>query len=650
MALCLGAMILTGLLAVPALAQADEPQVVIVDVDTSRYDEDGLTTIVAEIRNVEDVDLTQIVVAEEGVVFDPNTVTVASIGETNVEVGVVLAIDVSGSMEGAPIEAAKAAAINFVNNKRPADSIALVTFGDVVNIRVPFTTNARSVTSVIAGLTTDGATAFYDGMVQSVRLYEDSSLQPHIIALTDGTDQGSAATLAEVKQAVVGASIRVFGIALEGPDFNGGPVEEIALASPGGRYQATSDAAQLNALYSDIRRELNNKVVITINGRQNDPLDTRFLVRYGAANDTAAVAVPGYLTPEDRIVTVTTIPAEPTIAEGVLIESGAPAPLATLKLVAIVASFFGVVSLLWILVGPRGDEQQQRMRERMRQFERGGSRSEGDESWLARIPGLRSLSASAKSAADKRGVLHGLESTLAQANIALGPGEAIAASLLLSAVVGLLVALFTRRIVLGGVVAAVMILFVFAVLSYLSGRERRRFESQLPDTLTLLSTSLRAGYSLLQAVEAVASEAPDPTAREFGRAVAEIRLGRQVVGGLEGVADRTGSEDFAWAVMAIEIQREVGGNLSEVLQTVADTMLQRNRLRGEVKALTAEGRISAIVLSALPFALFGFLYLSNPDYLTPLISQLTGWIALGVGGVLIAAGIFWMAKIVDIEV
>ena len=286
----------------------------------------------------------------------------------------------------------------------------------------------------------------------------------------------------------------------------------------------------------------------------------------------------------------------------------------------------------------------------MRQFERGASRPEGDESFLARIPGLRRLSASAESAASRRGGLHGLESALAQANIALGPGEAIAASMLLSGVIGLMVVLFTRRIVLGAVVAAIMILFVFAILSFLSGRERRRFESQLPDTLTLLSTSLRAGYSLLQAVEAVASEAPDPTAREFGRAVAEIRLGRQVVGGLEGVADRTGSEDFTWAVMAIEIQREVGGNLSEVLQTVADTMLQRNRLRGEVKALTAEGRISAFVLAGLPFALFGFLYVSNPNYLQPLISELTGWIALGIGGVLIAAGIFWMAKIVDIEV
>ena len=140
--------------------------------------------------------------AEEGVVFDTSEVTIESIGETNVEVGVVLAIDVSGSMQGAPIEAAKAAAINFVNNKRPSDSIALVTFGDEVAIRVPFTTNARSVTSVIAGLEPAGATAFYDAMVASVRLYEDSALQPHIIALTDGSDSGSSATLQQVTQAV----------------------------------------------------------------------------------------------------------------------------------------------------------------------------------------------------------------------------------------------------------------------------------------------------------------------------------------------------------------------------------------------------------------------------------------------------------------
>jgi tight adherence protein B len=165
-----------------------------------------------------------------------------------------------------------------------------------------------------------------------------------------------------------------------------------------------------------------------------------------------------------------------------------------------------------------------------------------------------------------------------------------------------------------------------------------------------MSTSLRAGYSLLQATEAVSAEAPDPTAREFGRAIAEARLGRTVTDALVGVVDRTQSKDFEWAVMAIEIQREVGGNLAEVLQTVGDTMRARNRLKGEIKALTAEGRISAIVLGALPFLLFGFLWFSNRDYLQPLIENVFGQIAIGVGILLMAGGLFWLKKIVDIEI
>ena len=650
LALSASALLLVGLLAGPSLAQSQDPEIVIVEVDLSRFDEDGLTTIVAEIRNIEDLDTSKIVVAEEGVVFANSDVSVQTIEESSVEVGVVLAIDVSGSMVGAPLEAAKAAAIKFVNEKRASDNIALVTFETEVAVLVPFTTNARAVTSIIGGLEVGANTSLYDAIIASSALYRDSSLQPHIIALTDGDDDGSVASLQDAVQVVSSDEIRVFAIALESPNLNPEPLQEIASASPGGIFLSTSDNSQLDALYDQIRRELNNKVVISFNARQNDPLATKFLVQYETASDAATVTPPGYVTAADRISPVLPVPSEPTIAQSVTIESSAPASLGTLKYVALGAAFLGVLALMWILIGPRGDEQQQRMRDRMRQFERGGTNAEAGDSFLARIPGLRRLSASAESAATKRGLLRGLESALAQANIALRPGEAIAVALLLAAVGGALVGLFSRSVIIGVAVGIFMILFVFGVLNFLSSGERRKFERQLPDTLTLLSTSLRAGYSLLQAVEAVATEAPEPTAREFGRAVAEIRLGRQVVGGLEGVADRTDSEDFAWAVMAIEIQREVGGNLSEVLQTVADTMLQRNRLRGEVKALTAEGRISAMVLSFLPFALFGFLYLSNPNYLEPLLTRVAGYVALGIGGVLIAAGIFWMSKIVDINV
>jgi tight adherence protein B len=268
---------------------------------------------------------------------------------------------------------------------------------------------------------------------------------------------------------------------------------------------------------------------------------------------------------------------------------------------------------------------------------------------MQRIPLINKFSQAAEEDVKRRGLLSGINAVLEQANVPMSPGELILAMIGLATVGGIVLGIFNG--LLWGLVAAGILLFlVIAFMNYAGAREKKKFEKQLPDTLTLMATSLRAGYSLLQAVEAVASEAQDPTAREFGRAMAEARLGRSVSDSLSGIADRTQSQDFEWAVMAIEIQREVGGNLAEVLSTVANTMLQRNRLRGEIKALTAEGRLSAIVLGALPFLMFAFLYATNKDYLEPLLTRPMGQAAMGAGILLIAAGIFWLKKIVDIDV
>jgi tight adherence protein B len=176
------------------------------------------------------------------------------------------------------------------------------------------------------------------------------------------------------------------------------------------------------------------------------------------------------------------------------------------------------------------------------------------------------------------------------------------------------------------------------------------FEVQLPDTLNLLAGSLRAGYSFLQGVESVAQETSDPMARELKRVLAESRLGRALEDALSDAAVRMQSRDFDWAVMAIRIQREVGGNLAELLQTVADTMVQRSRMRGEVKALTAEGRLSAIIMGLLPVGLGLFMFTSSPDYIGTLFRSLVGW-SMVIGSVIMAgAGFAWLQKIIKIEV
>ncbi|HEX9854819.1 MAG TPA: type II secretion system F family protein [Acidimicrobiia bacterium] len=273
-----------------------------------------------------------------------------------------------------------------------------------------------------------------------------------------------------------------------------------------------------------------------------------------------------------------------------------------------------------------------------------------DRGRLANFPLLRRFVNQAESVAEQRGLLDVIDTALAQANLPLRPGEAIAGMIGIAFIVGIVGGLFARSLLVAAIAAVVTMVLSGMTVQMVAGRERSKFERQLPDTLNLISTSLRAGYSLLQAVEAVASEAADPTAREFGRAMSETRLGRSPVDALTDVATRMGSVDFEWAVLAISIQREVGGNLAEVLQTAANTMLQRNRLRREMKALTAEGRISAMVLGGLPFGLFAFLYLTNPTYLQPLFRNTGGIIAVVGALVMLVAGIVWLNKIVKVNV
>jgi tight adherence protein B len=188
------------------------------------------------------------------------------------------------------------------------------------------------------------------------------------------------------------------------------------------------------------------------------------------------------------------------------------------------------------------------------------------------------------------------------------------------------------------------------VVNFLAARRKSTFLAQLPDTLQLLAGTLRAGYSLMQGIEAVSQEIDGPMGYELRRVVTEARLGRPVEESLEGTADRMASEDFAWCVMAIRIQREVGGNLAELLLTVADTMVARERLRRDVKTLTAEGRISAIILGILPVGLGFVMYALNPDYISKLFTDTLGNILLGLAIVAMGIGFYWMKRIIDIEI
>jgi tight adherence protein B len=145
-------------------------------------------------------------------------------------------------------------------------------------------------------------------------------------------------------------------------------------------------------------------------------------------------------------------------------------------------------------------------------------------------------------------------------------------------------------------------------------------------------------------------EGQQPITGEFNRALIEARLGVPIEDALEGVATRMKSKDFEWVVMAIRIQREVGGNLAELLTTVAGTLRERERLRRQVKVLSAEGRLSAWILGMLPIAFSVYLLLVRPQYLKPLVAEPMGWLLLGLGVVLLSVGAAWMRRAVKVEV
>jgi len=237
---------------------------------------------------------------------------------------------------------------------------------------------------------------------------------------------------------------------------------------------------------------------------------------------------------------------------------------------------------------------------------------------------------------------------LEQAGMRIKPHEWLLLRACAAATLG---ALFSLVMGLIGIVLGVLIAFLatWVIQTARIDRRTRTFNEQLPDALQLVIGSLRSGFSLTQGIDTLVREAPDPVAAEFGRALAEHRLGADISDSLDRVALRTRSDDLTWAVMAIRIQREVGGNLAEVLQTTVDTMRERGRLRRHVRALSAEGRFSAYVLIALPVVIAAAMFVFRPDYLRPLLTDPSGLAMLLVGVSLLALGIVWMIRIVKVD-
>jgi len=244
----------------------------------------------------------------------------------------------------------------------------------------------------------------------------------------------------------------------------------------------------------------------------------------------------------------------------------------------------------------------------------------------------------------------GLDDRLEQAGLPIHAGEFVA----LTAIAGIVGAVFAgillQNIIFVLLIAAGAALIPWVWMARSHSKRQQKMIDQLADTLSILASSLRAGYSFLQALDTVSKEIGEPSASEFSRVVAEIRLGRPIDESLMAMAERVGSQDLKWAVIAVNIQRQVGGNLAEVLDIVASTVRERGYVHRQIRVLSAEGRLSMYILAALPFLIGIYEAIVNPAYLRLLFTTSVGILLLIVGGTLMAVGLFWMTRIVKIDV
>ncbi len=550
---------------------------------------------------------------------------------------VVLALDASNSMaRDQKFASAKAAAKAFIADV-PADvEIGLLTFSDTVNVIAEPSTDHTGVANAIDGLSLTLGTRVYDAVQQAVDVAGSSGARS-VLLLSDGKDEGNGTSIDEAIRAALDNGVVVDVVALDQEPTQRALMTNLA-ESTGGDVIA-SDPDSLAAAFAAQAELLSTQLLITVQRPADDRTEADLrvsLVAQGQAySDTALVRLP-----------VRAQGARPVAPPSMVVGGG------FLWVGALILAV-GLAGIAWLmLVTERGPSLA------MRQIEH---YSRGDQAPLQSQVGPDPGHAE-KARIDLReqaltvaqGLLRGsfetrLTERLTSSGLSITSAEWLllhAAVLLSSGLIGLVLS--------GPVFMVVLMTFGLVVpWAYLGRRARKRldaFHAQLAATLQLIAGGLSAGLSAGQAIETVVREGSEPIAGELRRVLIEQRLGIDITDALGNVAERMHSQDFAWVVMAMRIQREVGGNLAELLTTVSETLREREYLRRQVGVLSAEGRVSAWILGALPVLMFTYVAAFRPEFIKPLLTEPLGMAMLGVGIALLAGGAFVLSRIVKVEV
>lgn len=254
-----------------------------------------------------------------------------------------------------------------------------------------------------------------------------------------------------------------------------------------------------------------------------------------------------------------------------------------------------------------------------------------------------------KPVADKK-IFAKLDLKLKQAGLPLLGAECVVTVLILAVVAFILVYMTTINQLIAMLIGLSVPLLLWMLMVYRIRKRKNSFTEQLGDCLITFANALRAGYSFQQAMDVIAKEMESPIAQEFARASTDIKMGVPLEVALEQMESRVNSSDFTLVVTAVLIQREVGGNLAQILDTISDTIMDRIRMKREINALTAQGRFSAIVLLVLPFGIGIFMYMINPGQMSILFEETAGQMAIVAAIIMDIIGFVIIQRIVNIDV
>lgn len=548
-----------------------------------------------------------------------------------------LVLDTSGSMEGEPIEAAKSAVAAFLDALPEGVQVGLVAFADRARVLVAPTTDLAAITNAVNDLRAGGDTALYDAIDEAVRAVPPGE-QARLVVLSDGQDTSSRVGLDAAISAAGAAGVPVDVIAIAPTPTERAVLRQLA-QSNAGHVTAATGVDQLVEAFVAASTPFAAAALIEVtipdqvDGR-SAPIEAD--VRIGNLAVTGSTSLPDVpnLAPVDAGISAAILPP---VAQGQGIDPMAAA-LAGIVFIVVLAAAFA-----WWVAARRAEHGR-----RIEQLSAYGIATSGR---LGTAGSGRGPIAALDRMLERSGRAKRMRSALGASEVNLTPAGWLLARVGICVLLGAFGAALLGSLLVGAVAGVVIgWMLTWTWLRARSTRRQRAFANELPDFLALLASGLRGGLSFNHALESAAGDGRGEVARQMRRALREVQVGTLLDDALMDCADRMDSEDLRWTVTALSIQREVGGNLSTILDTAAATIKGREELRREVQTLSAEGRLSGYILIALPLGVMLILTIIRRSYVELLWTTSLGIAMLVIMGLMMVAGWLWMRAIVRIKV